>query len=599
MLRSKLGLACACGAGLAAIGVGAVLRSRHNSKRRTPHKGNESESDSAACECKSTCNDASTPVSASSSSSSSSLPPSPVQCSASSKVLLTGGYLVLDPAHSGLVAALSARFHTRIEAAEGQPNGSKCHVNGCICAPVTIWAPQRSTRMSRYQLQWISEQAAWSLQATDREQERNNFVEQSILYTLSFLSSISASLPSFAERYGRGLRIYLEGDHQFYSATPPQQENGCVPPVVPDGSKTGLGSSAALVSSLVAALFQYFGAFDGADEKESAVTLSEHTPFSQLSLQQRRTLAHNLAQLIHCSAQGKVGSGFDVSAAFFGSQRYTRFTPEVIQPLLGMASEGVKDGGLTVASIPLPTLRACLFNTDSQHGWNNRVKPFKLPPGLELVLADVAGGASTPAMVKKVLQWRKEQKAAADELWSDLSAANGRVESHLSSLARAAASDPDAYHSARLQLAAMPASQWSTALPNNDRSSPSSSASTTSIIIQHFIDLHDTFNQTRALLRSMGDAAGVGIEPPSQTKLLDATASLLGVALAGVPGAGGEDAIVALVLDSTVAKDVEAAWSTFQFDGQSNRVVKRLPVGVATETIQCKTVSRESGPWKQ
>ena len=47
-----------------------------------------------------------------------------------------------------------------------------------------------------------------------------------------------------------------------------------------------------------------------------------------------RRLAHNLAQFVHCLAQGKVGSGFDVSAAAFGSQVYTRFDPKVIQPLL-------------------------------------------------------------------------------------------------------------------------------------------------------------------------------------------------------------------------------------------------------------------------
>jgi len=47
-----------------------------------------------------------------------------------------------------------------------------------------------------------------------------------------------------------------------------------------------------------------------------------------------RRLAHNLAQFVHCVAQGKVGSGFDVSAAVFGSHVYTRFDPGVIQNLL-------------------------------------------------------------------------------------------------------------------------------------------------------------------------------------------------------------------------------------------------------------------------
>jgi phosphomevalonate kinase len=47
-----------------------------------------------------------------------------------------------------------------------------------------------------------------------------------------------------------------------------------------------------------------------------------------------RLLAHNVAQYIHCLAQGKVGSGFDVAAAVFGSQLYRRFSPAVIAPLM-------------------------------------------------------------------------------------------------------------------------------------------------------------------------------------------------------------------------------------------------------------------------
>lgn len=47
-----------------------------------------------------------------------------------------------------------------------------------------------------------------------------------------------------------------------------------------------------------------------------------------------RRLAHNLAQFVHCLAQGKIGSGFDVSAAVFGSHLYRRFDPEVLTGLM-------------------------------------------------------------------------------------------------------------------------------------------------------------------------------------------------------------------------------------------------------------------------
>lgn len=56
-------------------------------------------------------------------------------------------------------------------------------------------------------------------------------------------------------------------------------------------------------------------------------TIAEHSG-------QDRRLAHNLAQFVHCLAQGKIGSGFDVAAAVFGSHLYTRFNPDVIKELM-------------------------------------------------------------------------------------------------------------------------------------------------------------------------------------------------------------------------------------------------------------------------
>ena len=88
-------------------------------------------------------------------------------------------------------------------------------------------------------------------------------------------------------------------------------------------NKTGLGSSAALITSLTAALLVHFDVIT----RESIIGNGDADG-------DPRRLAHNLAQFVHCLAQGKVGSGFDVSAAVFGSQVYTRFDPGVIQPLL-------------------------------------------------------------------------------------------------------------------------------------------------------------------------------------------------------------------------------------------------------------------------
>lgn len=70
-------------------------------------------------------------------------------------------------------------------------------------------------------------------------------------------------------------------------------------------AKTGMGSSAALVSSLVGALLSFFGAarlpcFDDVLHQEPVGDGSVHGENESLDL------THNLAQACHCVAQGKV-----------------------------------------------------------------------------------------------------------------------------------------------------------------------------------------------------------------------------------------------------------------------------------------------------
>ena len=57
------------------------------------------------------------------------------------------------------------------------------------------------------------------------------------------------------------------------------------------------------------------------------------------------------------------------------------------------------------------------------------------------------------------------------------------------------------------------------------------------------LDLRMALLEARQNLKGMGNAAGVPIEPDTQTELADATMKLPGVVAAGVPGAGGYDAL--------------------------------------------------------
>lgn len=96
--------------------------------------------------------------------------------------------------------------------------------------------------------------------------------------------------------------------------------------------KTGLGSSAALITSLCSALLLHLHAVRPA-AFDSTLSPADNNEMA---------LVHNVAQYCHCLAQGKVGSGFDVSSAVWGSQVYRKFGPDALDDL--MADDEVRLG---------------------------------------------------------------------------------------------------------------------------------------------------------------------------------------------------------------------------------------------------------------
>lgn len=161
--------------------------------------------------------------------------------------------------------------------------------------------------------------------------------------------------------------------------------------------KTGLGSSAALVTALTAALLSHY---------------LDPIHFD-LSTDKGRTVLHNLAQTAHCRAQGKVGSGFDVAAAVYGGCLYRRFSPSVLeavpqpgQPGFGTRLEEVVGG--------------------RGGGWDTEVRrdAVSLPRGVAVRMCDVACGSQTVGMVKAVDAWRARDPAGAARLWGDLQRRN-------------------------------------------------------------------------------------------------------------------------------------------------------------------------------
>lgn len=256
-----------------------------------------------------------------------------------------------------------------------------------------------------------------------------------------------------------------------------------------EAHKTGLGSSAALVTAFTAAVLAHY---------LSADLLS-------LTSDVGKARVHNLAQAAHCAAQGKVGSGFDVAAAVYGSCIYRRFSPSILENLAEVGTKGFS-----------ARLKSVTENTGQSQNWDTEINNSGaiLPGGLRLVMCDVDCGSETVGMVKKVLSWRKENLEEAALLWRTLQKENEDLAEELRRLAQ----EPE-LSSSNLE------------------------------------NLGTIFLTIRSLMREMSTNAGVPIEPKVQTQLLDTCCQISGVVGGVVPGAGGFDAIALLVEDKQEVYD--------------------------------------------
>lgn len=291
--------------------------------------------------------------------------------------------------------------------------------------------------------------------------------------------------------------------------------------------KTGLGSSAALVTSLTAALLSHY---------------LDRTHFD-LATERGRTVLHNLAQTAHCRAQGKVGSGFDVAAAVYGGCLYRRFSPALLDavPMPGQPAFGAK-------------LEALVNGTADGSGpkWDTEVlrDAVSLPPGVAMRMCDVACGSQTVGMVKAVAAWRAREPDAARALWADLQRRNEELAAVLVRDGAARGGED-----ARLDD-----------------------------------ELPAALRRSRELVKRMGEASGVPIEPDAQTALLDALSGVEGVYGGVVPGAGGFDAAAVLMRDDEdTARRVEAFLA--EWSRSTGAEVKLLSVrgeleGVRTEALR-------------
>lgn len=81
------------------------------------------------------------------------------------------------------------------------------------------------------------------------------------------------------------------------------------------------------------------------------------------------------------------------------------------------------------------------------------------------------------------------------------------------------------------------------------------------------------------------------IEPPVQTRLVDATSALPGVLCAGVPGAGGVDAVFAIAIHPDAEAGVRELWASWLVGDTNSESAEGIDAGA----VVCPLLLTASG----
>jgi phosphomevalonate kinase len=128
--------------------------------------------------------------------------------SAPGKVLLAGGYLVLDPAYSGLVIATSSRFYSIVRTG---PSSLDSPPN------IVVRSPQFEDAVWTYTA-GCDDNSQIKVQPIDADSGRNKFVEIALQKTLSLIEAMNGEMkPSKFFDGTKQLEIVIAGDNDFYS----------------------------------------------------------------------------------------------------------------------------------------------------------------------------------------------------------------------------------------------------------------------------------------------------------------------------------------------------------------------------------------------
>lgn len=363
-----------------------------------------------------------------------------IEAKAPGKVLWLGGYSVLERPNIGYVTTIDAYVHARVKLLE---DSEKVHIH----VPGFGISEQGSidTLMGRF--------------AIDKPKVLNLLITAAeVVHSYLISKGIKPS----------GLEIETDNDRAMAYGFAGEGRNRTL-------SKSGMGSSAAVTVALTAAVLKSYG----------------------LDLMENDAL-HKLSQLSHSLATGKVGSGFDIAAATYGSIVYTRYSPSILS---GFPSDFTPED---VAGIV-------------KKSWDYKIGKAALPSFFGTSMANFVNEAAiTTSMVGIVNEFKKRDPEKYAELIAEM---NKTAEAAVKSLSRIKSES------------------------DNE--------------IESFIE---NFERNRLATKRLGELSGAGIEDDEATKLIEESRNN-GALIAKLPGAGGKDSIVAISSNNGDAERLRKFWA--------------------------------------
>ncbi len=257
-----------------------------------------------------------------------------IRGSAPGKSMGQGGYSVLNPKNSGYPLTMDTHAHATVIPL---PNSNE----------IRITAPQ------------FNRDVIGTINLNDG---RISFPNPEELKLVLIASELTLRYMSARKVKIKGIHLTTENDPAFnYRITQFGGEKKV--------AKSGLGSSAAITVATVGSIL--------------------HTFMPELATKDR---IHKLAQVAHAIATEKVGSGFDIAAATFGSIQYQRFPAHIVS---AFDRESPNEKLIT------------LINSSN---WNYTAIPTKLPESITTRTADFTGqGMNTVQSVKNVSRFREAE----------------------------------------------------------------------------------------------------------------------------------------------------------------------------------------------